>query len=58
MIDDREEAIKRAINEADGDTVILITGKGRETRQKRGIEYIETPSDVEYVLRFLKEKKC
>ena len=58
MIDDREEAIKKAINEADGDTVILITGKGRETRQKRGIEYIETPSDVEYVLRFLKEKKC
>jgi len=57
IIEDRGEAIRTAIDEADEDTVILITGKGRETRQKRGIEYIETISDVEYVTKFLKEKK-
>ncbi|GAB1475566.1 UDP-N-acetylmuramoyl-L-alanyl-D-glutamate--L-lysi ne ligase [Bacillota bacterium] len=50
---DRGEAIRKAINEADENTVILLTGKGRETRQKRGIEYIDCPSDVDYVMEFL-----
>lgn len=52
---DREEAIRQAIDTADENTIVLITGKGRETRQKRGTEYIDTPSDVEYVKRFLAE---
>lgn len=58
IIPDRGEAIKRAIDDADadGNTIVLITGKGRETRQKRGILYVDTPSDVEYVEKFLKEK--
>lgn len=56
IIIDREEAIRKAIDSADDNTVILITGKGRETRQKRGTQYIDTPSDVEYVERFLAEK--
>ncbi|MGI6732874.1 MAG: Mur ligase family protein [Anaerovoracaceae bacterium] len=51
---DRGEAIRKAIGEADENTVILLTGKGRETRQKRGVEYIDCPSDVEYVLQYLK----
>lgn len=51
---DREVAIRKAIEEADENTVILLTGKGRETRQKRGTEYVECPSDVEYVKRYLK----
>lgn len=50
---DREEAIRRAIDEADENTVILLTGKGRETRQKRGTEYIDCPSDVDYVMKYL-----
>jgi len=54
IIHDRGEAIKKAIDTADGDTIILITGKGRETRQKRGVQYIEVPSDVAYVEQFLK----
>ena len=33
--------------------VVLITGKGRETRQKRGTQYIDTPSDVDYVEQYL-----
>lgn len=56
IIVDREEAIHQAIRTADDNTVVLITGKGRETRQKRGTQYIDTPSDVEYVERFLAEK--
>ncbi len=51
---DRGEAIRKAIEEADANTVILLTGKGRETRQKRGVEYIDCPSDVEYVMEYLK----
>lgn len=53
IIVDREEAIKEAISSADDNTVVLITGKGRETRQKRGTQYIDCPSDVEYVKKYL-----
>ncbi|NLY70327.1 MAG: UDP-N-acetylmuramoyl-L-alanyl-D-glutamate--2,6-diaminopimelate ligase [Clostridiales bacterium] len=53
IIPDREEAIRKAIEEGDGNTVILLTGKGRETRQKRGTDYIDCPSDVDYVLKYL-----
>lgn len=56
IIEDRREAIRKAINEAEDNSVILITGKGRETRQKRGTQYINTPSDVEYVKEFLGNK--
>lgn len=56
IITDREEAIHQAILTADDNTVVLVTGKGRETRQKRGTQYIDTPSDVEYVEKFLAEK--
>ena len=41
--------------ESEKPTVLLLTGKGRETRQKRGTEYIDTPTDVEYVQAFLQE---
>lgn len=54
IITDRGEAIRKAIEESGEDTLILVTGKGRETRQKRGVEYIDCPSDVEYVERYLK----
>lgn len=54
IVEDREECIRRAIEEAEPDTVILLTGKGRETRQKRGTLYVETPSDVELVKRYLR----
>ena len=55
MIEDRGEAIKAAIESAEGKTLLLVTGKGGETRQKYGSDYIDCPSDVEYVLRYLKE---
>lgn len=53
LIEDRGEAIKAAIEEAEGKTLILVTGKGNETRQKYGSEYIDCPSDVEYVKKYL-----
>jgi UDP-N-acetylmuramoyl-L-alanyl-D-glutamate--2,6-diaminopimelate ligase len=43
---DREQAIAQALLDADGDTVVMLTGKGRETRQKRGSEYVEVASDL------------
>ncbi|MDR0308752.1 MAG: UDP-N-acetylmuramyl peptide synthase, partial [Coriobacteriales bacterium] len=49
IILEREEAICAAIDSAPVDSIILITGKGRETRQKRGSEYIEVRSDVQIV---------
>lgn len=56
IVDDREEAIERAIAEAPENTVILLTGKGRETRQKRGMAYVECVSDVELVEKYLLQK--
>lgn len=53
IIVDRGQAIKTAIEEAESNAVILVTGKGRETRQKRGTKYIDTPSDVDYVKQYI-----
>ena len=55
IIDDRGEAIRRSIMDCDEPTVVLVTGKGDETRQKRGIQYIDCPSDVEYAKKYLDE---
>ncbi len=55
IVENRGEAIREAIEEHGDDKVILITGKGRETRQKRGTLYIDTPSDVQYAEEFLTE---
>lgn len=53
IIEDRETCIRKAIDEAEENTVILLTGKGRETRQKRGTQYVDYPSDVECVEKYL-----
>ena len=58
MIEDRGQAIKEAINFADKNydkVVLLITGKGNETRQKYGSEYVPCKSDVEYVKEYINE---
>ena len=52
----RGEAIRKAVFSCEGQpSVLLLTGKGAETRQKRGTEYIDVPSDVEYAKTFLQE---
>jgi UDP-N-acetylmuramoyl-L-alanyl-D-glutamate--2,6-diaminopimelate ligase len=55
IIENRETAIRTAISEAPAGAVILFTGKGRETRQKRGRAYVPVPSDVQMVERFIAE---
>ena len=55
IVPDRGEAVRLAVMGCEEPTVILLTGKGAETRQKRGIEYIETPSDVEFSQKYLHE---
>lgn len=52
---DRGEAIKTAIMDCKEDSVILIVGKGAETREKRGTKYVTVPSDVEYTRKALHE---
>lgn len=54
-LDDRGEAIKAAVFEADRNSIILITGKGNETRQKIRGEYVSCPSDTDYVKEYLAE---
>ncbi len=51
---DRKKAIKNAIEEADENTVVLVTGKGRETRQKRGTVYVDSQSDVDIVVEYFR----
>ena len=53
IITDRVEAIRRAIDLMDDDTILFLPGKGRETRMKRNGEYIDTPSDVEVIEKYL-----
>lgn len=58
LIEERGEAIEDAVLKAEKEekeTIILLTGKGRETRQKYGTEYLPCISDVEYTEKFLKE---
>lgn len=55
IINDRNEAIRKAVFEMGENSIILLTGKGNETRMKRGIEYIPTPTDVEMVKAALEE---
>lgn len=55
IVEDRGEAIKQAIFEAKPNSVILITGKGNETRQKIGTKFVKCPTDVQYVKKYLRE---
>ncbi len=56
MVENRGEAIHKAFFDYEADKrVILILGKGEETTQKRGTEFVPTPSDSEYTMMCLKE---
>lgn len=54
-IEDRGAAIHKAIMEVRKPTVLLITGKGEETRQKYGTVYAPCRSDADYTVEFIKE---
>jgi UDP-N-acetylmuramoyl-L-alanyl-D-glutamate--2,6-diaminopimelate ligase len=53
ILEDRGECIRRAILEGTGKRLILLTGKGEETRMKRGTAYVDHPSDVELTQTYL-----
>lgn len=55
IIEDRGEAIKDAIFTANENTIILVTGKGNETRQKYGSQYLDCISDVEFTKKYLED---
>ena len=55
IIPDRGDAIKKAISDCRGKSIILVTGKGNETRLKRGTVYEPCLTDVEYTKKYLKE---
>lgn len=55
IIEDRGEAIRKTIMTSPPNTIILLTGKGNEKRQKYGKEYIPCPSDVDYTIQYLNE---
>jgi hypothetical protein len=56
VCEDRGAAIREAIlKHGEDEKVVLLLGKGREARVKRGLGYVDTPSDVEYALRYLKQ---
>ena len=55
IIIDRSMAIKKAIEEANNDSIILVLGKGRETLQKMGDKKEKYLSDPYYVKKYLTE---
>jgi len=57
FVDDRGEAIRRAIAEADENTVVLVLGKGNEGHQKYGDLTYPYPSDSEFVKQGIGQRK-
>lgn len=55
IVEDRGDAIRKAILDCNEETVILITGKGNETRLKRGSIYAPCETDVFYAKKYLRE---
>ncbi len=55
IVPNRGEAIRQAVLGCREPAILLLAGKGDETYQKRGNEYVETPTDAEYVQSFLQE---
>lgn len=55
LIDDRGEAIREAIKNAPKNSVILITGKGNETRQKIKDQYVPCKTDADYIKEAFEE---
>ena len=53
IIEDRGVAIHKAIMECRRPTVILILGKGNETRDRYGTMFMHRPSDSEYVKMYM-----
>lgn len=53
--EDRGACVRQAIMDWPGRHVVALLGKGAEDTRARGTEYVHTPSDVDYAIRFLAE---
>ncbi len=58
VIENRGDAIREAVIGCGRDKVVLITGKGNETTQRRGTVLYTTPSDCDYAAMYVKELDC
>ncbi len=56
IIEDRKEAISKAFWQAKNEkTILLVTGKGDETRQKRQALYVDVEADTSIVRNLIKQ---
>lgn len=55
IIDDREEAIREAFNHVDGQTIILIIGKGHEKVMHIKGEKVPMSSDFELIQKYIED---
>ncbi len=55
IVADRGEAIKTAIEECDGESVVILAGKGAEKRQKVGLSSKPYEGDVFFAKKYLSE---
>ncbi len=55
IITNRTDAIRRAVELMDDNTILLLAGKGHETSIKRGTEYFEVLSDGDTFISFTEE---
>lgn len=55
MIYDRGDAIRQAVEDCEGESVIILAGKGSENRQKRGLSSVPYETDAQNAIRYLKE---
>ena len=56
-IEDRGQAIRRAVEECREKTVVLVLGKGNEGRQKYGTMVYEYPTDARLVCQALQQRE-
>ena len=56
IIPDRPAAIRKAVADADEDTIVIAAGKAREHYQKRGDHYVDIESDVDVMRQSMKLK--
>lgn len=57
IIPERERAIRQAVADCRGDTLLLLLGKGGETTQKAGATTISIKSDAEVITSTFTERK-
>ncbi len=56
IIDDRGEAIRRAIlDRSFGPKVVIAMGKGDSSYMARGLDFVDYPSDLEFMRKYLKQ---